>query len=649
MCIRNIALLKFLLAVCVALMPALAAAARGQAQDAAFLAARDAFNAGNAVKLAKHAAQLDGYLLQPWVDYWRLKMRVEEARAEEVEAFLRRKADTPLAQALRRDWLLALGKKERWDLFLRELPLLEGEYADVGCYALLARWRQDDASALASVKAYWYAPRELPEGCLPLAHEALRTGLLGTQQIWARFRILMDANLSGAAKRTLGRLPRSEALDPRRVEAAAASPARFLERLHEPKGQAARELAILALSRLARNDPERAAGFWEKMRHHFSSDDRRYVWGVIATQGARKHLGDAVDWFAEVGHSPLTDEQLAWWARLALRQKSWGQVRAAIERMSPRARSEQTWTYWNARAIRELGQVEASNAEFARIAGGPQFYSQLAAEELGRRVQIPPSAAPSTSEEMAQAAANPGLQRALALYRFDMRTEGAREWNWAIRGMDDRMLLAAAALAYRNEVWDRSISTADRTVAVHDYALRYPAPYRDVLAEQARSRELEEHWVLGLIRQESRFRASARSSAGASGLMQLMPSTARSIAKKLRLRGYSWARVTDVEVNAALGTAYLKQVLDDLDGSAVLAATAYNAGPGRARRWRDARPLEGAIYAESIPFNETRDYVKKVMANTVFYSAVLGGPMRTLKERLGVIAPRASADRLAAR
>ena len=170
-----------------------------------------------------------------------------------------------------------------------------------------------------------------------------------------------------------------------------------------------------------------------------------------------------------------------------------------------------------------------------------------------------------------------------------------------------------------------------------------------MLAEQARSRELEEHWVLGLIRQESRFRASAKSSAGASGLMQLMPSTARSIARKLRLRGYSWARVTDVQVNAALGTAYLKQVLDDLDGSAVLAATAYNAGPGRARRWRDARPLEGAIYAESIPFNETRDYVKKVMANTVFYSAVLGGQIRTLKERLGVIAPRASADRLAAR
>jgi soluble lytic murein transglycosylase len=130
--------------------------------------------------------------------------------------------------------------------------------------------------------------------------------------------------------------------------------------------------------------------------------------------------------------------------------------------------------------------------------------------------------------------------------------------------------------------------------------------------------------------------------------MQLMPKTARWIAKKVGLRNYSWSHVTDVGVNTTLGTAYLKHILDGLDGSPVLAATAYNAGPGRARNWRGARPLEGAIYAESIPFNETRDYVKKVMANTVFYSALFGGPTRTLKERLGIIAPRTSVDRIAA-
>ena len=244
-------------------------------------------------------------------------------------------------------------------------------------------------------------------------------------------------------------------------------------------------------------------------------------------------------------------------------------------------------------------------------------------------------------------AANPGLKRSLALFRATLRSEAVREWNWSIRGMDDRSLLAAAEIARRNEVWDRAINTADRTVALHDFSARYLAPYRELFAGEARAQSLEEPWVLGLVRQESRFIASSKSSVGASGLMQLMPATANWVASKLGLKNYSWARVKDVDVNVRLGTAYLKRVLDDLDGHPVLAAAAYNAGPGRARRWRDQRPLEGAIYAESIPFPETRDYVKKVMTNTLYYAALMGGSARTLKERLGTVAARPPGSQLA--
>ena len=641
----NIAL--SLLAACLIAQPALGA--RGLSQDRAFLAARDAFRVGDAVKRAKHAARLKGYILEPYVEYWLLKTRLEQTPADEVRGVLERHANTLIAEALRRDWLHVVGKKEQWELFEQELPLLANGDAEVRCYSLLARWRQSDDSALAQLKPFWYAPRELPEGCVPIAQDALKSGQLGAGHVWARFRVLTDANQIGPAKRVLSFLPRQDAPDSRQVDAAASSPTRFLDRLPELRGRAAKELTILALSRLARSDPQFAAAYWDrKLRGRFSDEDRAYVWAQIATQGAKRHLAEAVGWFAESGDAPLTDEQAEWRARIALRQQDWVEVRGAIERMSPLARGEPAWTYWLGRASRALGQTGQSNAALARIAGAPNFYGQLASEELGLRIEVPPRPAPPTREELAEVAANGGLQRALALYRLNMRVEATREWNWTIRAMDDRTLLAAAELARSNEVWDRAINTADRTVVLHDFALRYLAPYHDVLAEQARSRELEEHWVLGLVRQESRFIANAKSSAGASGLMQLMPATARWIAKKVGLRDYSWSRVTEVSINAALGTAYLKQVLDDLDGSPVLAAAAYNAGPGRARKWRDTRPLEGAIYAESIPFNETRDYVKKVMANTVYYSEVLGGTKRTLKERLGVIAPRSPADRMAA-
>jgi soluble lytic murein transglycosylase len=273
-----------------------------------------------------------------------------------------------------------------------------------------------------------------------------------------------------------------------------------------------------------------------------------------------------------------------------------------------------------------------------RIAGEHHFYGQLAAEELKMPLIIPPKAPPPTKAELTAAAARGGLKRALALYRLGLRSEAATEWMWAIRTMDDRALLAAAELARSNGIWDRAINTADRTIALHDFTMRYPAPYGAVFAEQSRVRNLEAPWVLGLVRQESRFIADAKSPAGAKGLMQLLPSTARWVAQKIGMKGYHPSRVSQPRVNVALGTFYLRHVLGGFDGNPVLAAAAYNAGPGRARRWCDTKPLEGAIYVETIPFEETRQYVKKVMANTVYYDALSGGERRSLTSRLGTIA-----------
>jgi soluble lytic murein transglycosylase len=219
-----------------------------------------------------------------------------------------------------------------------------------------------------------------------------------------------------------------------------------------------------------------------------------------------------------------------------------------------------------------------------------------------------------------------------------------REWLFSIRYLDDAKLLAAAEFARRTEIWDRSINAADRTVRTHNFALRYPLPYREVFSEYAKTYDLDEAWVLGLVRQESRFITDARSAAGAAGLMQVMPRTARFVAQKIGLRNYLRKGVTEVETNVTLGTGYLRLVLDQL-GHQVLASAAYNAGPARARRWRDeSRALEGAIYTETIPFPETRDYVKKVMANSVFYAALIQKQVSPLKARLGTIAPRSGAE-----
>jgi soluble lytic murein transglycosylase len=644
--------LMLALALAAPAVPAVPAApARPQTQDEIFLAARAAARAGDYDKLAVYDAQLQGYLLEPYVESWLLRRNLDDAGVEQVRAFLAREHGRFLAEQMRKEWLKVLGKKQQWDLFRAEHPLLAGDDAEIACYALQARWQQKDESALAEVRAQWYAPRELPESCLPLAEALIAGGQFTSREVWERIRILLEVGEVSAAWHAVGYLPAREAPDRGQFFGTAAGPRRYLDdkKKKDWSRRQARELAMFALHRLARTDPLAAAGYWDKkLRANFSAGEQGYVWGQLALHAARRNLPEALQWYAEAADAPLAEEQLAWRMRASLRRGDWSEVKVTAEKMSPRQRNEPAWIYWQGRAALALGNAEAAHALFERIAGEHHFYARLAAEELGLDFTIPPKGYTPTPEEVAALAREPGFQRALALYLLDQRAASAREWIWSIRGMDDRQLLVAAEFARQNEMFDRAINTADKTLALHDFSVRYLAPYRAALGNNARAQQLEEAWVLGLVRQESRFVSAVKSSAGAAGLMQLMPATAKWVAHRMGMLDYSWARVIDADVNAALGTYYLRHVLDGLDGNPVLAAAAYNAGPGRARKWRDSHALEGAIYAETIPFNETRDYVKKVMNNTMYYAAILGGQVRSLKARLGTIAPRGGKDKLVA-
>ena len=614
-------------------------AAGGTSQDKALLTARDAFLAGDGTKLARQAEKVRGSVLEPYVGFWRIRLHLDQADPADMRAFLARNAGTVLAEQLRRDWLRLLGKNGQWELFRQEHPALVGDDPDVACYALQARWLSQDESVLLGIKRYWRMPRALPDGCAALAGAMLHSGDLTPQDLRDRFRLLVRANLITEAKRIAERMPAGQAPRASLIDSAVNAPAAYLERAGaELETTTGRELAIVALTRLAQNDPQAAVGRWNaRLRERFPPEERQYVWAVLATQGARRHLPEALDWFKEAGETPLSDEQLAWRARTALRQGNWQEVKTAIARMAPPACNEPTWIYWLGRSLTALGAREEGRSYLGCISGGHHFYGQLAAEELGMPLVIPPKAAPPTKKELADVASLGGIRRALALYRLGLRNEATAEWVWTVRSMEDRELLAAAELARKNGIWDRAINTADKTVFLHDFGMRYLAPYGKVLSEQARIRQIDEPWVLGLVRQESRFIADARSSAGASGLMQLMPATARWVARKIGMKGYHSANVNQPRVNVTLGTFYLRHVLGGLDSSPVLAAAAYNAGPGRARRWLAETPLEGAIYIETIPFEETRDYVKKVMANTVYYDALSGGEQRSLKSRLGTV------------
>mgnify|MGYP001411059067 FL=1 len=620
----------------------LASVAHGASQDEDFLAARDAFRAGDVIRYERYAKSLNDYALEPYIAYWRLRMRLEQASPEEVQALLDRAKDSPVANSLRVDWLKSLANKQQWDLFDAEYPQFAGEDGELLCYSLQSRLRAGGAEALSYARTLWFSGREQPDSCNALFDMLTAQQMLTVDDIWARIRLALEAGNTGVARRVAEYLPAKEQPDGAVLSRIAINPQAFLDKKgFNLKTRAGRETVLFAVQRLARTSAQLAAQQWGKLGEKFSDAERGYVWGLIAFQGAQRLDADALRWYAQAGE--LTDAQLAWKVRAALRAQRWPDVLAAVDAMSAKESQDSAWRYWKARALKKLGRSPEAQALLAPLAVEFNFYGQLAAEELGGRGRMPATAFKPNRDEVQAMAKAPGFQRALVLYRLNLRYEGNREWMWTIRGFDDKQLLAAAEYARRNELYDRAINTAERTRDVHDFSMRYLAPYRDVMKEFVSQQQLDEAWVYGLIRQESRFIVDVKSSAGAAGLMQLMPATARWVAQKIGLKDYRWTRVSEVETNLNLGTWYLRHVLDTLDNHPVLASAAYNAGPGRARAWRADAPMEAAIYAETIPFNETRDYVKKVMSNASYYSQQFGQTVVSLKDRIGVIIPRARA------
>ena len=620
-----------------ALALAIASSAAYGANEDEFLAARDAFRAGDARKLDFHARRLNNYVLEPYVAYWQLRVRLEEATPPEVRRFMAVHADTPLANRLLADWLRQLGRTQQWDQFEVDYPLYSGEDLDIACYAIQSKLRAGNLDALAEARSLWFVSRELPDNCTPLFNALVQNQRLTEENVWTRVRIGLEAGQVSQAHRASQYLAAGQQPDYRTLTLITSNPAGHLEKQQfDLRTRAGRETAMYAAHRLSRTSPQQAAAHWARLESRFNPEERAYVWGQIAYFGALRHDPDVLTWFGKAAN--LSDVQLAWKARAALRQRNWKEVLSSIDAMTEKEREQSAWRYWKARAFRAVGREEEAIALLKPLAREYHFYGQLALEDLGDRISTPPAPFKPGAAELRAMGENLSVRRALELYRLNLRVEGVREWIWAIRSFDDRQLITAAEVARRNELYDRAINTADKTASLHDFSLRYLAPFREVLSVRANQMGLDEAWVYGLIRQESRFIVDARSRVGASGLMQLMPATAKWVAGKMGLRNI--ADVTEVDTNVSLGTYYLRHVLDSLDGHPVLASAAYNAGPGRARAWRPDSPVEGAIYAETIPFNETRDYVKKVMSNASYYAHTFSQQLQSLKQRLGTIGPR---------
>ena len=627
-----------------------AAWAQDRRADATLLEMREAFIRRDTDRLNTLLPAMQGHVLEPLALYWATKPQLETTPPALIRSALSRMAGSYWEDRLRNDWLLQLGKTHDWGNFEAERPLFRmNDDRQVQCYGLMldaVAKRIAAAEAARQTTDLWLRQRDADDGCATAAKAFLDSGHMPRESAWMRARLTTETNKPEAALQAIG------LLNPEWAEIAAGifkDPGAYLDDKITAIRPRTKELVTLAIVRLGAQDLPAAIQALQRKRWSVQLNDEElsWAWGSLGMRAAKALDPEALALFAKGQDRFMSPEHLAWKARAGMRIGQWNAVLEAIAAMPPAQRAEPTWIYWRARSLQALKAPDAAmqaQVLYASIASPHGFYEQLALEELGRSIGLPPLPPPVTTEEMRAAQSEPGIQRALAAFDLGLRSEAVREWHYTVAlhnavDLSDRELLAMAQLACDRSLWDRCINTSNRTKDLSNYLQRFPTPYLPQVKERARTIDLDPAYVYGLIRQESRFVVSARSGAGASGLMQVMPATARWTARKIGLTNFRPAQINDRDTNIHIGTAYLKLALESFEGSMPLAAAAYNAGPGRPRKWREGPTLAGEIWTENIPFEETRDYVKQVLANTTSYAALLTGQPQSLRARLGVVTP----------
>ncbi len=608
------------------------------AQDEAFRQLRDAARKGDAVRATELAASLRDYPVPSYVDYYLLKSDLRNADETQVDAYLSRYRDTAIADRLRNDWLLIQGRQQNWASFDRHYPqFVLDDDMQVKCYALMSRADKGENVA-GDARILLTLPKKYGEACYALVSDLAEKRQFGDDDIWYQSRLASENNLTTLATRiaTLSGAGSAE------VSKAMELPATILEQ-GPGNDRMSHEVYLLALGRMAKKNREQAARYLEEALPNLSEKEQAIGWSLIALPASIALSPDALEYWqkasrADIVMSPFAHE---WKVRTALRRQNWPLVQEWIARMPASLQKEPSWVYWKGRALQAQGQRDKANKLFATIAGQHHFYGQLAQEELGHKIQVPAHRVTFKDSEMKAMSGNQGFLLAQKFFGMNWRFEGIREWNWQLRKMDEHQLLVAAEYARKVNLLDRMVNTSDRTKNETDFTQRFPAPYQEIVEQATGELGLDMAWTYGLVRQESRFVMNAQSSVGASGLMQVMPATARYVAKKIGLTDYRYGKINSLETNILLGTNYLNMVLNDLDGSQVLATAAYNAGPRRPKNWRSTlvRTVDGAVFAETIPFTETRDYVKNVMSNATYYAALFEKRPQSLKARLGYVSP----------
>lgn len=596
--------------------------------------------------------QLRDYPLHPYLEYQEINRNLSHADYKEIYMFLDKHGGSPLALRLQQEWLKTLARKKQWRL------LVDNYYftTDVSlqCDFATALFEINEPQRAYSVlEGLWLTGKQLPYHCEAPINRWNRDGAMSQDLVWERLRLAMQAgrinlgvNIAQYLKpedRFWARIWAKVRRDPTYVRD-------VYDRFKNQDSQIVRWILGDGIARLAGKDGSTAAESWHKWRKEFkfTNAERDRTERQLALALAKENPFTGREWLAKFDintHDPRAQEVFI---LTALADQDWDSAMGWLDQLDDGQKHSDRWRYWRARTLEAQGQMDEARSIYLLNSDIRSYYGFLAADRAGLGYQLEHKPVPYSAHDLQTLSAIPAISRAHELYAINRMVDARREWTYAIQRMDKSQMMMAAQLAYEWKWHDRAIITLMQADYWDDLEKRFPLAYRELVTTHAKQQHIEPAWTFAIIRQESAFTEDARSQAGALGLMQLMPTTARKLAHSLRLR-FSRNDLLDAGTNVKLGVNYLRKVAEKFNGNKVLATAAYNAGDHRVTKWL---PKDGSIpadiWVELIPFNETRDYCQRVLTYTVIYEQRLGQQPVPLMERMLPIPPDLRKDALPA-
>jgi len=595
-------------------------------ERALFIQARKAFNDGNLDDFKRLRNEIgNAYPIAHYLDFIELKQVFSEQKPEKSHAgllnkFERDTKDKSLTKQLTQHLQRRAASEENWVLFD---GLSKSAYAaDMVCDKL-----QSQASA-GKLKTFneaalelWVEPKDHPERCAALLDELESRKAPPVAAIWERIYKSIDAKKPEYAESVLHYLGRKDQKPVKDWIAARKNPKAYLTSgaLNKDTSFNRRALAELVLL-WSKDDPVSAMSYWldNYERYRFYNDRYYDTHRLLAMRGAYRRLPESYAWLNSVQAREDDLELFEWRVRSALYEQDWENLLRSLKQLPKEEQIEDHWAYWEARALEEMGKPSQATTMFKELSLLPTYYGFLAADKISADYAIKDNPIDANASVLTELQGNPGLIRAREYYQVNVPWEGRREWNAQFEDANPEKLAALAVLAGRWGLYDRAIFSAGRAEKKKALSTRFPVVYRSEVDRAAAKNRIPPAWVFGVMRRESAYIRDVRSSAGAVGLMQLMPQTAKYVAKLQGNKNWK-GDLTDIETNIGFGTFYLRHVMDKFDDHQVLATASYNAGPKRVSIWLPPIDMPADVWIDSIPYTETRRYVRAVMAYTAIY------------------------------